>query len=113
MRLSNSGTLEEFGLKIKIKNTQADSPIKILRCAYDLAHAPVRFGDHIRAYYLKAEKVITKYGFMGQTISSYFVPRQPKKEEWVEKIEILNDGKVVATYGSIKDRIVKLKSKEK
>jgi len=70
----------------------------------------LRCGDDIRAHYLKAEEiVINRKGT--RIISSYFIRREPKEEEFAEKIEILIEHGI-AVYGSINERKVELLEKD-
>ncbi len=108
-RISFKGNFANPGLNIEIENTQKDSPIKKLKYFNHEAPVSIRYGDFIRAYYLKADEVIKKRkGPM--IISSFYIHREAKEEEIVEMIEILNEKEVVATYGYISDEKVKVSS---
>ena len=87
-RISETGCSKlGLGLRIEIENKDSNSPIKVLTYDNPQANPPLRCGDDIRAHYLKAEEiVINRKGT--RIISSYFIRREPKEEELVEKIKI-------------------------
>lgn len=106
--ISRGGLRFRGGLDIEIENTQESSPVrKLVYLDNSNNPAPLRYGDHIRGHYRKADEVVTKRkGPM--VISGFYVPRETKEEENVEMLEILVDGSVVATYGWISDHQVEI-----
>ena len=110
-RISETGCLKlGRDLRIEIENKDPNSPIKVLRYNNFQANPPLHCGDDIRAHYLKAEEiVINRKG--PRIISSYFIRREPKEEEFAEKIEILIEHGI-AVYGSINERKVELLEKD-
>ena len=99
-----------LGLRIEIENKDPNSPIKFLRYDNLQANPPLRCGDDIKAHYLKAKEIVEKRKCPG-IISSYFIRREPKEEEFVEKIEILIEHGI-AVYGSVNERKVELLEKD-
>lgn len=110
-KISAHGCLKlGLGLRIEIENKDSNSPIKVLRYDNPQANPSLRCGDDIRAHYLKAEEIVVKRkGPM--IISSYFIRREPKEEEFAEKIEILME-QGIAVYGSIDEGKVELLEKD-
>lgn len=98
-------------LEIEIENTQNTNPKKPISVC-NSPSPPLRYGDYIRAYYCNADEVVTERGRFGVPVSSYFVLRNAQEEEFIYMVEILNNGAVVATYGSIGKGLVEVRKKK-
>ena len=107
-RLTVGSGIDRY-LRVDIKNSQSNSPVRVIKF-WDTS-VSLRYGDYIQAYYLKAEKVVTKSGFMGAPLEYYFIQRNSKKEEKAIQINILNNRQVVATYGSLPSGKVRVHKK--